>query len=367
MTPEPLYPLLKGSPMPVLPDRLLRGSILLLLGAAIASAALSCQSASTPLEDDFEDDEPVAGQERPAPAPVDDGSVIVNRVRIVVGEEAITDLDLRQAGDKLRRANRLRGRSPEAAAADFLIERAIVEMEARRESILVSEERMQNEMKRRMQFAGIVREEDFRVRVERESGLPWDVWQDDLRYEIIKRQLIQVKITVPQASEAEIEQFYRRNRERVGFEVRYREIIFAPRDSSIAEESRVSQQASAAYNRAASAPGSFGALAQTIEGNVSPLRTVGGLNDYVGIQDLAERDQNLAGILFNTAPGSVSRPFRDARGRYVIIMVEARRPVPLEKIRDLIRDRLYFEKEGEAFEEWIARRKREVAVQRLGR
>ncbi|MBX7056896.1 MAG: peptidyl-prolyl cis-trans isomerase [Leptospirales bacterium] len=342
----------------------LRLALLLLLPAMLLAGG--CRSTSNRASGDpgDEDDEPgvgASGELSPPP-----GSAIVNRVRIVVGQEAITDLDLRVAADKLRRANRLRGRSPEAAAADFLIERAIVEIEARQESILVSEERMQTEVRRRMQFAGVLNEEDFHKRVERESGLPWDVWYDDLRFEIIKRQLIQVKITVPQATDSEIEQFYRRNRERVGFEVRYREMIFAPRDGSIAEESRIAQLAGDAYNRAAGAPANFGTLAQSIEGNVSPLRAIGGLHDFAGIQEIAESDQNVAGILFNTPVGSVSRPFRDARGRYTIVKVEARRPIPLDKIRDLIRDRLYFEKEGEAFEEWIARRKREVAVQRPG-
>jgi len=289
---------------------------------------------------------------------------LLNRVQLVVGDVPITQADIAEMEDVLRRSGEVRG-SVERAALDRLIERAIVEIEADRESIIVSEERIQNEIDRRMKFSGIENQENFRDRVQRESGLSWDAWVDNLRYEIMKRQLIQIKLTVPQPDEDEIERFYRQNRNRVGVEVRYREIILTPRNSTIQEEQRIARIASDVYSQASRNPAKFSEIARTLQENDSPLRPAGGLQDYVNIQELAEKDPRLAGVLFNTQAGSVSQPFRDSRGRYMVVYVERKRPVPLNKIRGIIMDRIYIEKQEEVFEEWIARRRREIAITRV--
>lgn len=330
--------------------------------------ACACASPGEGLPDDIAPDQESGANPAPGPRADEstDGSIVLNRVRYVVGDAAITEADLADARDLVRRSGRLGGRNLEEAAAEFMIDRAIVNMEARRESIIVSDERLQNEVQRRMQFAGIIDEKEFRDRVERESNLTYEQWLENMRYELVKRQLIQIRITAPQPDDEEIERFYRRNRDRVGLEVRYREMVFAPRSAGIDEESRVSARANEAFNAASRNPAAFGDVARTFEGNVSPYRPTGGLVDFSNIQEIAERDQRLAMTLYSAPAGIVNRPFRDSRGRYVVTLVEAKRPIPLEKIRDVIRERLYFEKEGEAFEEWIKRRRREIAIIKPG-
>ncbi|MCR9141688.1 MAG: peptidyl-prolyl cis-trans isomerase [bacterium] len=313
------------------------------------------------------------GGTAPAPAPatteaepgqivaVTEDGEILNRVRLVVGSISITQIDIDNQIRTLRSSNKP-PRNLQKAAVDRLITRAIVSIEAERESIIVSEARMENEIRRRQLATGIDDFEEFKKVVTRQTGSSFDIWVDDLKFEIIKRQLVQVKLTVPQPSESEVETFYRKNRRKVGIEIRYREMMFAPKNGSIAEESRVSKLARQAYDRVRSNPSSFPSVARSMSENVSPLRAFGGLQDYLPIQDIAERDQILAGILFNHSAGQVPRPFRTSGNRYVVVLIEGKRPIPLNKVREQIRQRLYFDKENETFEKWLAKRRKQIAI-----
>lgn len=291
----------------------------------------------------------------------DQNGVILNRVRMVVGSISITQIDVENQMAQLRQSNRP-PRNLEQAALDRLITRAIVNMEAERESIIVSEARMENEIRRRQQATGIADQVEFQKTVARQTGSTFEIWVDDLRFEIIKRQLVQVKLTVPQPDEREVERFYRKNRNKVGTEIRYREMLFAPKNASIAEEQRVSNLAKQAHGRISANPRAFATIARSSPDNVSPLKAFGGLQDYLPIQEIAARDQILAGILFNYGAGQVPRPFRTSGNRYMVVYIEGKRPIPLAKVREQIRQRLYFDRENEVFDRWLEKRRKQVAI-----
>ncbi len=290
-----------------------------------------------------------------------ENGVILNRVRMVVGSISITQIDVENQMAQLRQSNRP-PRNLEKAAMDRLITRAIVNMEAERESIIVSDARMENEIRRRQQATGIADAAEFQKTVARQTGSTFEIWVDDLRFEIIKRQLVQVKLTVPQPDEREVERFYRKNRNKVGTEIRYREMLFAPKNASIAEEQRVSNLAKQAHGRVSANPRSFATVARSSPDNVSPLKAFGGLQDYLPIQEIAARDQILAGILFNYGAGQVPRPFRTSGNRYMVVYIEGKRPIPLAKVREQIRQRLYFDRENEVFDRWLEKRRKQVAI-----
>ncbi|MBI3394271.1 MAG: peptidyl-prolyl cis-trans isomerase [Spirochaetia bacterium] len=288
---------------------------------------------------------------------------LVNRVRIIVGDVPITDFDIASMERIIAKMPARGGKKK--TAADELIERAIVDMEARAESLIVTDARIRNEVKRRMEAMNMTSESEFRKMVERETGLTYDAWTDDLRYQFVRSQLVQIKLTVAQPDEKEVEAYYQRNRDKVGLEVRYREIVFRPRGGSIAEESRVSQAASDVLGRVRGSSAAFAEAARTHPDNVSNVRFAGGLQDYTPLQDVAEIDRILAGVLFGLAPGQTSQVFRDGQGRYMIVRMEDRRPVSIQKVRPLILHQLYFEKEVEALDKWLERRKKDVAIQRI--
>jgi putative peptidyl-prolyl cis-trans isomerase len=332
--------------------------------AVLAAAFLlsACQSGK-PAANPAPAPAPAPAPQKPAPAAPAAAKTgeLLNRVRYIIGDEPITELDIEVMKKNLLRMGR-QARNLHEEAVNELIRRALVESEARAESILVTDQKIENEVARAKENAGIKDDARFRATVEQETGMPFALWLEGLRYDLIKQQLIQIKITVPQPSEEEMKRYYAQNAARAGMEVRYREIILAPRDGSIAEEARISRLAGEIAQKSRGNPQIFGELARTTPDNVSPLRIYGGSQDYIPVSELAALDRITAGILSTLGPGQLSQAFRDSRGRYVLLLVEGKRPVSFDKVEDRVRQRLYFEKAEQAFVEWIEKKRKNTAV-----
>ena len=292
----------------------------------------------------------------------------INQVRYIVDEEVITDIDIDRMRenldnlDKLNPSPKRNDKDTRTRAIETLIERAIVLREAREESIIVSDARVDNEMEKRRNLMGIADEDEFRRLVEKEAGMPYDRWREEMRYQYVRQQIIQIKIPVPQPTEQDVEEFYEKNKARFGMEVRFREILLRPKDGSLDDELRISKLARKIRGEISGNPKSFARIARSYAENLSPFRRQGGLQNYTPIQDVAERDRLLAGMVFRLPVGKLSDVFRNTKNEYMIVMVEGRRSVPLEKVRRLIHQRLFVEKERGAFEEWLEGRKKEVVI-----
>ena len=305
--------------------------------------------------------------------------VVVNNVDYIVGNIPITSLDvaamkeeIKQSRKKTRRRRWRSRRQREEQAAQLereavntLIARAILEREAQAESIIISEARVENEVEKRRGLSGINNEKEFRKEVEKQSGMPFDVWKKNLRFQLIRRQLIQIKLSVPAPSQTEIRDYYRKHRRKLGLELRFREIVLQPRNRKLEEEQRIATLARDIHQELQANPRSFSRVARRLPSNVSRRRFAGGLYDYMPIQEIAERDRLLAGVLYSLRPGQVSQVFRNPRNQYLIVRLEGKRPVPLSKVENGIRQRLYVEKEQEVFDNWIEERKKAVSIRKV--
>ncbi len=285
---------------------------------------------------------------------------VVNRVRYVVGDIAITELDIEQMKGTLKYLQKAR-LVPEDARdpVEELIKRAIVRLEATKESLLVTDARIEHEISRRKEAAGVTSDEEFQKLVEKQAGMPYRVWLEDMPYQIQKRQIIQLKVQAAPPTKEELESFYRKNRDKVGMEVAWREIVFVPR--SAADERRIASVARDVHTSLSRNPRSFARVAQTHPENRSRLAAAGGYNGYEPLHELARNNNRLAGMLYQMGAGQVSPVFVEA-GRYYIIQLVGRRPTPFENVRRLIQGRVMLEKEEQEFHRWIERQKKEIAI-----
>lgn len=173
----------------------------------------------------------------------------LNRVVATVGTVSISELDLDDASEKYSKLQKhLKHedfrKSLRTRIIDFLIDRAIVDVVAEEESIQVNEQRVDSEIEKRMEVMGITNRKQFEKAMETSSGMPFELWVTELPYQIKKGQLLQLKIAVPPPSEQEIKAWYNQNRDKVGFEIRYRIISIAPENDSIQEENRLYKELS---------------------------------------------------------------------------------------------------------------------------
>jgi putative peptidyl-prolyl cis-trans isomerase len=280
--------------------------------------------------------------------------VTVNKIRYIIGNSAITEFDIKTRMSHIKASRVPLGKMTlEQAAVSELSTMAIVEKEAAKESIIISDARIDNEIRQRMEMGGIIDIERFKKDVEKETGLSYADWKEYMRYQLKKRQLIQISLSVPPPDEKEIRAFYNKNKTQIGVEISYREIILKPRDGSVAEESRISSLAKNLHDQIARNPKQFAEIAGNTAENISPAKATGGYRGATAIHEIAARDRLLAGMLYNMSPGALSSVFRDSLNRYVIVRLEEKRPVSMEKVEDNIRNRLYYEKLEKSFESWI--------------
>ena len=288
---------------------------------------------------------------------------IVNRGRYrIAAEKVITELDIQNMRQKLRLQGRKR--NLEAAATDALIERALVELDAQKNVIIVSEQRLQNEVSHRSLQQGLS-EERFKKKIERETRLPFTDWLEELRYQLIRQQLLRISLHVPRPTPAEIQRFYRKNRSKMGLAFRYREIVLTPQNNSLKEEARISAIGKVLERQVRMKPSAFARLAQQSPHNSSPYRKNGGLRPYQSIYDIASKNPILASLLFSHRKKRVSPLFRDSFNRYMLIKVESYRPLALSQVRHMILQHLYIEKEKDAFKKWVASKRQETLIEKL--
>ncbi len=286
----------------------------------------------------------------------------LNSLVFIVGKSAITRWELEKIKpytDYLSKMSKQKI-SPE----DFLIEKTIVEQVANEESIIVSEEKLKNEIEKRRSSMGIVSMDEFKKRVQLETQIDFNLWKDVLRYQILKQLLIQIKIPVSQPTQKEIENFYRKNKKELGMEVMFREIIF-PITRTIAEEKNIYEVVKKTYQELKNNPESFSQVARNLNENISHYKRGGGIRLWIPIIDLAKEDQIIAGAVFQLPVGSLSPIFKNQKGQYVILKIEGKRDTPLEKVEELIRIKLYYDRIEDSFQDWLKHKKSTFIIKKI--
>lgn len=288
---------------------------------------------------------------------------IVNRVRYVIGNIPVTEIDIDEMEQNLRYYDRSGKKSGRRAAENELVERAIVRLVAEEESLMVTDARVENEIKRRRNASGVSSAAQFEKMIESQTGMPYDLWYREMPYQILRSQVIQLLVPVSMPSENEMQSFYNKNRAQMGVEIAYREIIFAP--ENITEERRLSKISRELWGTLRQDPSSFEKWAKTHPDNVSTRSGLGGYCSHVPIHEIARLDERLASVLYRLNEGEVGPIFRDSNNRYMIVKLEDKRPTSFEKMKNVIIQRLLVDREEEAFAKWIKTKKKEIAITRL--
>ncbi|WP_017850928.1 putative peptidyl-prolyl cis-trans isomerase [Leptospira interrogans] len=291
----------------------------------------------------------------------------LNRVIATVGTVSISELDLDDATEKYNRLQKhLKHedyrKSFRTRIIDFLIDRAIVDVVAEEESIQVNEQRVDSEIEKRMEVMGITNRKQFEKTMETSSGMPFELWATELPYQIKKGQLLQLKIAVPPPNEQEIRSWYNQNKDKVGFEIRYRIISIAPENDSIQEENRLYKEVSEIRKSILADPSSFALIAGSPR-NDPALRARRGMVEWISSFDLYKYSKITATIAAPLPNGGVSEVFRDERKRYCILKIEGKRPTPMENLRGGIQNILYRDKEEDTFHRWLKESRAEIPIQ----
>lgn len=285
----------------------------------------------------------------------------------IVGSKSISSLDFEIGAEKYKNLSRFfpnyrKKGSLHSQVMDFLIDRLIVDIAAEEESVQVNEKRIEAEIQKRMEQQGITDLELFKRSIQQQFGLPYEVWLDDLPYQIKKAQLLQIKVSSALPSENEVQNWYNKNKSKVGFEYKFRELVISPANSSIDEETRVFNELADIRKKSIADP-SFFRLVASGPRNESRAKASGGLVNWVPTFELYKSHPSTASVLSQVGgQGKFSEVFRDDRKRYCLVYIEGMRPTPLEAVRKGIQGLLYREKEQTSFDDWVTNTRKTTSI-----
>ena len=207
------------------------------------------------------------------------------------------------------------------------IERQIVEFFATENDISISKDLIDEQIKEQRVLQGLSKKA-FQAQLKKELKISYEEWRSDLRYKLLRRRVIQLNLRITAPTTREVQSFYNQNKEQIGMEFLYREIVVIPRNNSIEEEKRISAIASSIHGQLQKNPEDFAKIARSHPHNSSSYKKRGGLRPYQSIYELAAYNPVLTSLLYSHPLNRVSYPFRDSLKRYVIVKNRKQAPAP---------------------------------------
>jgi putative peptidyl-prolyl cis-trans isomerase len=283
-----------------------------------------------------------------------------DRVIAVVNDSPIIESEIHNKFVRIQKKRNIpqnRQRIEMSRLLDKLIEESLVVQEAEVQSIIVSDAKVDNHIKKIMDRMNISSTEDFKARVERTEGMRYDDYREEIRKSLITEQVMSLAIGVTPPTRKEAMEWYRTNKDKLGFEVNLKHILLKPRNASLAEEKRVSEEIRRLQQRVLKGE-SFEAVAAASSEDPVSAKKGGDLGWVV----LAELDPYFANQVFRMSqPGQLSGAIKSSYG-YHLVKYLGRRPITYDAVEDKIFNMLFQQKLSEQFGKWIIQRRRESEV-----
>ncbi|MCP4130656.1 MAG: hypothetical protein GY754_06705 [bacterium] len=179
---------------------------------------------------------------------------------------------------------------------------------------------------------------------------------ENIRIQMRREQVMSIAIGVSPPSKKEAKKWYKKNKKKMGYEVRVKQILFRVGKKSLTEQSKIHKKLSQIRARALKGE-SFEKLARQFSQDRGSAKNGGDL----GWKMLPELDGYMAGYIHNNMKkkGQISIIIKNKPGTaYFIVKYMGKRSVPYEKMERMIMYRLYTENMASQFKKWVARRKR---------
>jgi len=286
-------------------------------------------------------------------------ATVLNDTAALVANTPVTTVDITHEVDRMQRRRNFKRDAKKnltSQALDLLIGQAIIDTIAREESVTISPERIKNALRKEMDQRGILKEDDFKKVVKRDTGMDYEDYKDELSRQLKTQQVMQLRVSVPNPTASQIDEWYKQNKGRVGKKYTFR-LIYIP---VAGNELAVSAQMKQARALGASSSAGFANAVAKYSQHASKGR--GGLMIDMRLDQVAQIDPILAGAVNGTALGTTSQVFVGSTGGYYCIRVEGARAIALDEVYDNVRAILYSQNEQVEYGRWLKEQRKKVAV-----
>lgn len=199
--------------------------------------------------------------------------------------------------------------------------------------------------------------ERFVKYIENSEKMELESFFEELRIHIRREQVMSIAIGITPPSKKEVEDWYKSNIVKIGYEMKIKHILIKPKGNTLTAQSETNAQLSDIRQKIFGGE-SFEKMAQ----KYSQDPATAGKGGDMGWVWLAEIDPYLAGNVFKLNNiNEISHVFKTNAG-YHIVKLFGKRPVPLEKVENMIMYKLYTERLYTQFQKWVDKRKRESDI-----
>ncbi len=319
-----------------------------------------------------------------------------DRVIAVVNTIPIIESEVNLKLERLKKIKKLRKKRldyEKSRIIDMYIENVLVDETAEKESIVISNKKVLNQINRlinnyfshiykdkkelkkitiivkerlQQKISGKIKDENKRADillnkfikyVEKNQKIEFENFISEIKAQMKKEQVISIAIGVSPPTKEEAKKWYNKNKKKLGFEVRVKHILITPKNRSLSEERKANNKISEILRKVRSGQ-SFEKLAARYSHDKASAKAGGD----IGWVNIASLDPVFAGYVFRMRRyGEISKVIRSSFG-YHIIKYLGRRPVTFENVERMILYKLYNEKLSNQFKKWVSHRKRESSI-----
>lgn len=281
---------------------------------------------------------------------------LVDRVAVNARRNAITEDEVNFRLEISKRKGNITGQAlinERNKIIDGMINEIIVEQIADEQTIIVSDEKVENEMKKIMERAKIKDEGSFRKMIESKEKMPFSFWKDQLRLQILAELVMSIAVDFAPPSLDEVRTWYNKNRNTPAMiQVNVKHILIIPRSSSFADEKAANELLNSIRQRAAGGE-SFESLAAQYSKDPGSASKGGSL----GWVFLGALDPYFANQAYGMRrSGELSPVFKSSFGYHIIKFI-GRRTAPFEEISGNISSMMAMQSKDEQFKKWIKQRR----------
>ena len=274
----------------------------------------------------------------------------LNKVVATVQNHSITSFDLEEEMKFAKKSPDQFPKNPrkfKSRVLDALINKEIIAIEAEKESIIVSPEKVNNQIKKEIVQRSIPNEKTFQKMIEKQFHIPWEKYKENLRQRIIAEELMHFRVSSPGITKQELKRWFAKNKKQIGDRYQFSVIIvpFNPKDMH--DELRANKIIIKAKQLALS---NFAKAASKYSKHPSARK--GGDMGWLNINEVASIHPYLASIVAQTPIGKVSQEI-SIEGAYYLVKVRNKQAITFKEAEGLIRNYLLREKKSKAFEGWL--------------
>lgn len=194
--------------------------------------------------------------------------------------------------------------------------------------------------------------------IEKKERMDFFSFFDEIKVKIAREQIMSAAIGVTPPSPEEAKKWYKANRGKLGFEVHVKHILVIPRSGSLSDEKSANQKAEEIRKQIMSNPSTFEALAAKYSQDPGSAKNGGDL----GWQMLAQLDPYFANYVYRmNKSGQISGVFKSGFGYHIVKYLE-RRDVTYDKVEKMIMYKLYTENAQVQFEKWVKQQKEKASI-----